>query len=348
MTAADIRRLARDCGFELAGVAAAAPAEDRARYREWLAAGFAGEMGYLTDGRADARDHPRNLLPSARSVICAGKLYNTPLPYSTDVGAAERAWISRYAWSDDYHETVRRGLERLEAALRVAAGGPFESRIVVDTAPLLERSYARLAGLGWIGKNTCLIHEGAGSWFFLGELLVSLEIEPDAPPPDRCGTCRRCIDACPTAALAPAPGGDGWMLDARLCIAYFTIELRGAIPEGSRAGMGGHVFGCDVCQDVCPWNRRAPATKDPAFEARNFAPPLEKLAAIDEREFRAMFRGTPVTRARYAGFLRNVAVAMGNRGLAEFRAPLERLAMSADRMVAEHARWALGRLDRQG
>ncbi|MGA3098087.1 MAG: tRNA epoxyqueuosine(34) reductase QueG [Bryobacteraceae bacterium] len=348
MTSEDVRRLARDCGFELAGVAAAAPAEDRVRYRHWLAAGFAGEMRYLTDARADARDDPRNLLPSARSVICVGKLYNQPLPYSTNFTAAERAWISRYAWSADYHAAVRRGLERLEAALRAAAGGPFQSRIVVDTAPLLERSYARLAGLGWIGKNTCLIHQGAGSWFFLGELLVSLEIQPDAPPPDRCGTCRRCIDACPTAALVPAPGGEGWMLDARRCIAYLTIELRGAIPEELRPAMGGHVFGCDICQDVCPWNRRAPATADPALETRNFAPPLEKLAGIGEPEFRSLFRGTPVTRARYFGFLRNVAVAMGNLGLAEFRRPLERLAMSDDRMIAEHAKWALGRLDRLG
>jgi len=344
LTSADIRRLARDCGFELAGAAAAQPAEDRTRYRQWLAAGFAGEMGYLRDARADARDDPRSLLPSARSVICAGKLYNQPLPYSTNFTVAERAWISRYAWSGDYHAALRRGLKRLDTALRAAVGAPFQSRIVVDTAPLLERSYARLAGLGWIGKNTCLIHEGAGSWFFLGELLVSLEIEPDAPPPDRCGTCRRCIDACPTAALVPAPGGEGWMLDARLCIAYFTIELRGAIPEGSRAAMGGHVFGCDICQDVCPWNRRAPVTADPAFEARNFAPPLDKLAAIGEREFRAMFSGTPVTRARYWGFLRNVAVAMGNSGLAKFRAALDRLAMSEDGLVAEHARWALERL----
>jgi epoxyqueuosine reductase len=344
LTSADIRSLARECGFELAGVAAAAPAADRARYRSWLDAGFAGEMRYLTDARADARDHPRSLLPSARSVICAGKLYNTPLPYSTQFTAAERAWISRYAWSGDYHAILRRGLKRLQTALRAAAGTPFESRIAVDTAPLLERSYARLAGLGWIGKNTCLIHQGAGSWFFLGELLVSLEIEPDAPPPDRCGTCRRCIDACPTSALVPAPGGQGWMLDARLCISYFTIELRGAIPEASRAGMGGHVFGCDICQDVCPWNRRAPVTADPAFEPRHFAPPLETLAAIGEGEFRALFHGAPVTRARYSGFLRNVAVAMGNRGLAQFRAPLERLAMSPDGIVAEHARWALERL----
>jgi epoxyqueuosine reductase len=339
--------MARDCGFELAGVAAAEPAEDRARYRQWLAAGFAGEMGYLADGRADARGNPRNLLASARSVICAGKLYNQPLPYSTEFTAVERAWISRYAWSDDYHATMRRGLVNLEAALREAAGGPFESRIVVDTAPLLERSYAWLAGLGWIGKNTCLIHEGAGSWFFLGELLVSLEIEPDAPPPDRCGTCRRCIDACPTVAIVPAARGEGWMLDARRCISYFTIELRGAIPEGSRAAMGGHVFGCDICQDVCPWNRRAPVTDDPAFAPRHYAPSLERLADIDERQFRAMFGGTPVTRARCSGFLRNVAVAMGNRALAEFRAPLERLAASEDRMVAEHARWGLERLDRR-
>jgi epoxyqueuosine reductase len=344
LNSADVRRLARECGFELAGVAAAAPAQDRARYREWLAAGFAGEMAYLTDHRADARGDPRNLLPSARSVICAGKLYNAPLPYSTEFDASERAWISRYAWSGDYHATLRRGLENLEAALRAAVAAPFDARIVVDTAPLLERSYARLAGLGWIGKNTCLIHQGAGSWFFLGELLVSLDIEPDAPPPDRCGTCRRCIDACPTTALVPGPNGDGWMLDARRCISYWTIELRGAISEGSRAGMGGHVFGCDICQDVCPWNRRAPVTADPAFEPRHFAPQLAELAALDEGAFRAMFRGTPVTRAHYAGFLRNVAVAMGNRGLPEFRAPLERLAMSADGAVAEHARWALGRL----
>jgi epoxyqueuosine reductase len=348
LTSADIRRLARECGFELAGVAAAAPAEDRARYRQWLAAGFAGEMGYLSGARADARDHPRNLLPAARSVISVGKLYNRPLPYSTRFSAAERAWISRYAWSGDYHATVRRGLKKLEAALRAAADAPFASRILVDTAPLLERSYARLAGLGWIGKNTCLIHQGAGSWFFLGALLVSLEIGPDAPPPDRCGTCRRCIDACPTAALAPAPGGGGSMLDARRCIAYFTIELRGPIPERWRTEMGENVFGCDICQDVCPWNRRAPSTADPDFATRNFAPPLEKLAGLGESEFRALFGATPVARARYPGFLRNVAVAMGNSGLAEFRAPLERLAMSPDPMVAEHARWALGRLNERG
>jgi epoxyqueuosine reductase len=237
---------------------------------------------------------------------------------------------------------MRRGLARLDAAIRERVGTDIESRICVDTAPLLERSYARLAGLGWIGKNTCLINQQAGSWFFLGELLLSAGIAPDAPPPDRCGTCTRCIDACPTNAIIPA--GSHFAVDSRLCISYFTIELRGAVPEKQRAAIGGHIFGCDICQDVCPWNRRAPTRPDAAWEPRSFAPRLEKLAALGEEDFRAMFRGTPVTRARYAGFLRNVAVAMGNRGLPCFRAPLERLAASPDTLVAEHARWALRQL----
>jgi epoxyqueuosine reductase len=337
LTAGDVRELARECGFELAGVAAAVPAEDAARYREWTEAGSAGEMGYLTDHRADVRNDPRQLLASARSVICVGKLFHTPWPLTTQFDEPGRAWISRYAWGGDYHDVLRRGLERL-AALMHTRGGEFDSRICVDTAPLLERTYARLAGLGWIGRNTCLINQQRGSWFFLGELLVSLGIAPDSPPPDRCGTCRRCIDACPTEAIVPA--GDGWTLDARRCIAYFTNELRGAIPTEFRAGIGAHVFGCDICQDVCPWNRHAPVTADPAFQPRDFAPPLEKLAGLSEAEFREMFRGTPVTRARYSGFRRNVAVAMGNARLPRFREPLEKLAASEDALVAEHARWA--------
>lgn len=342
MTGDEIRSLARACGFELAGVAAAEPVAEMAWYRAWVAAGYAGEMRYLADRRADVRGDPRNLLPAARSIVCVGKLYNTPWPYSTRFDEPERAWISRYAWGGDYHDTVRRGLERLDGMLRERAGGPFFSKICVDTAPLLERSYARLAGLGWIGRNTCLIDQRRGSWFFLGELLVSLEIAPDSPPPDRCGTCRRCIDACPTQAIVP--GGAGYTVDSRLCISYFTIELRGSVPEERRAAIGGHVFGCDICQDVCPWNRRAPVTSEPAFAPLDFAPPLDKLAAVTEEEFRAMFHGTPVTRARYAGFLRNVAIAMGNRRLEKFRAPLEKLAASADPLVAEHARWGLMQL----
>ena len=342
MNAEGIRELARACGFELAGVAAAMPTQDRARYHEWVASGWAGHMGYLTDHRAQVRDDPRRLLASARSVICVGKLYQTPWPHTTRFDVCDCGWISRYAWGEDYHDVMRRGLERLEGLLRERAGAPIESRICVDTAPLLERSYARLAGLGWIGKNTCLINQQQGSWFFLGELLVSLEIAPEAPPPDRCGTCTRCIDACPTAAIVPGKG-----LDATRCISYFTIELRGAIPQEMRGGIGAHVFGCDICQDVCPWNRRAPVTVEETFAPRHFAPRLEEMAAITEEEFRAMFRGTPVSRARYRGFLRNVAVAMGNAGAEKFRAPLEALARSEDPVVAEHARWALGHLAKQ-
>jgi len=335
LTADQIRGLANACGFELAGVAEAVPASDRARYHEWAAAGWAGKMRYLSDRRAEVRDDPRNLLPTARSIIVVGKLYQTPWPHSTRFDDRSRGWISRYAWGADYHSEMRQGLERLAERMRERTG-PFDARICVDTAPLLERSYARLAGLGWIGRNTCLINQQMGSWFFLGELLVSLEIPPDAPPPDRCGTCTRCVEACPTAAIIPGKG-----LDARLCISYFTIELRGTVPEEHRAGIGTHVFGCDICQDVCPWNGRAPVTGDPAFAPLHFAPPLEELAEIGQDEFREMFRGSPVSRARYRGFLRNVAIAMGNARDARFVPALERLAASDDPVVAEHARWAL-------
>ncbi len=336
-----ITALARECGFELAGVAEALPAADRARYQHWVANGYAAEMTYLTDRRAAVRDTPLHLLPTARSIICVGKLYNSPMPYSTRFRESELAWISRYAWGGDYHDILRRGLQQLAA--RLLESGPFEYKICVDTAPLLERSYARLAGLGWIGKNTCLINQQSGSWFFLGELLTSLELEPDSPAPDRCGSCRRCIEACPTAAIVRE--GEGYALDARLCISYFTIELRGAVPTEHRDKIGNHVFGCDICQEVCPWNRRAALTDDPAFEAAHFAPPLEKLADVDEEEFREMFRGSPVRRAKYAGFLRNVAVAMGNAHDEKFRRPLEKLARSPEHQVAEHARWALDQLN---
>ncbi len=347
MRAEIVKRLARDCGFELAGVARAEPAPEAEYYREWVRAGMAGAMSYLTDRRGEMRADPRTLLPSARSVICAGKLYNGPEPHSTCLPDRELAWISRYAWGEDYHPVLRAGLERLVQKLKGLVSEPFEWKICVDTAPLLERAYARHAGLGWIGKNTCLINEGSGSWFFLGELLVSLEIEPDSPPPDRCGTCTRCIDACPTNAIVPTgrTNGPEYALDSRRCISYFTIELRGPIPEERRHGLGRHVFGCDICQDVCPWNRRAPVTAEPEFKARRFAPPLEKLAALSEEEFRGIFRSSPVLRARYGGFLRNVAVAMGNSGLPKYREPLEKLARSPDPLVAEHARWALEQLE---
>lgn len=263
MRSETVKQLAAACGFELAGVAAAEPLSEFARYQEWLGAGMAGEMSYLAGRRGHMRADPRSLLPSARSIICVGKLYNTA------PAEGEPAGVSRHARGQDYHKVVRHALKRLVDALKQAGAGTFDSRICVDTAPLLERSYARRAGLGWIGRNTCLIREGFGSWFVLGELLVSLELEPDRPPPDRCGKCTRCIDACPTQALVPA--GHGRFLDARRCISYLTIERRGAVPEHLRPHMGGWVFGCDICQAVCPWNRRAPVTSDPAFAVRRLA-----------------------------------------------------------------------------
>jgi epoxyqueuosine reductase len=345
MQSAELKRLAAECGFELAGVASATSLDDFALYERWVGAGMAGAMGYLSDRRAEMRRDPRSLLASARSIVCVGKLYNVGEPYSTCVAREERGWISRYAWGDDYHAIIRRGLERLVELIRVKVEQAFEYKIAVDTAPLLERSYARQAGLGWIGKNTCLINQQGGSWFFLGELLLSLELEPDTPPPDRCGKCTRCIDACPTEAIVPTGCESApWTLDARRCISYFTIELRGSVPEEHRAEIGNHLFGCDICQDVCPWNRRAAIIADSSFAARNFAPPLERLAELSEAEFRDMFRDTPVTRARYSGFLRNVALAMGNSGEERFREPLERLAAGADPLVAGHARWALAQL----
>jgi len=345
-----IKTLAHECGFELAGLAAAAPVPEAAYYGQWIADGLAGEMGYLTDRRAGLRGDPRHLLPSARSILCVGKLYNGPQPYSTQFAADDVAWISRYAWGEDYHQVLRRGLARVVDGLRALSPEPFEHKICVDTAPLLERAYARHAGLGWIAKNTCLINQAMGSWFFLGELLLSLELAPDQAPPARCGSCTRCIDACPTEAIVPTGlvQGPAWALDARLCISYFTIELRGVAPEEARPAIGRHVFGCDICQDVCPWNRRAPATEEPAFAPAHFAPPLEKLAALSEDEFREMFRASPISRARYTGFLRNVAIAMGNAGQEKFRAPLEKLAGSAEPLVHKSARWALQQLDAAG
>ena len=336
-----VRDLAAECGFDLAGVTVPRTVPDFGRFRHWVERGLAGEMRYMTDHRADVRGDAAHLLPGVQSIVCVGLVYNGPEPYSTRFADPERAWISRYAWGSDYHDAVRTKLEELNRKLLEIE--QFKSRICVDTAPLLERSLGREAGLGWIGRNTCLINQQLGSWFFLGELLTTLVLESDAPPPDRCGTCTRCIDACPTAAIVPSPDGQ-FELDARLCISYFTIELRSAIPEAHRAAIGAHVFGCDICQDVCPWNSRAAETNEPNFHPREFAPGLERMAGITEAEFREMFRNSPVSRTKYRGFLRNVAVAMGNAKLAKFREPLMKLAASDDRLVAEHAEWSLQQL----
>ncbi len=342
--------MAREAGFDLVGIAPAEPTLESAFYPRWLAKGYHGTMAYLDGRRGDMRADPRSLMPSARSVICVALVYNTPEAYSTEIELETQGWVSRYAWGEDYHDLIRKRLRTLVGWIRSSYGDGVKCKICVDTSPLLERAYARRAGLGWIGKNTCLIDERLGSWVFLAEILTSLQLAPDDPAPYRCGSCRRCIDACPTDALVEINQGPGpsHALDSRLCISYWTIELRGSIPEEHRPDVGQHLFGCDICQDVCPWNshQRAALTDDPAFGPANGRPDLAELAALTEEEFNARFAGSPIERSRYSGFLRNVAIAMGNSADPAYRPALERLAQSPEDVVREHAHWALTQLTR--
>jgi epoxyqueuosine reductase len=343
--------LAAECGFDLAGVAAAEPTIEALFYPQWLAKGYAGEMEYLKGRRGEMRADPKTLLPTAKSLVCLGLVYNADAPLTAAVDAARQGWVSRYAWGQDYHAVIRDRLDALVGAMR-REWGPFDAKVAVDTSPLLERAYAHHAGLGWIGKNTCLINQQLGSWVLLGEILTSLELEFDEASPFRCGTCTRCIEACPTDALAPTDAlvngkheGPAYALDSERCISYWTIELRGSIPAQGRAAMGPHLFGCDICQDVCPWNRRAATTDDPSFQPANMLPGLDDLATLTEEEFDRRFAGSPIERSRYRGFLRNVAVAMGNSGNRQFLPALRRLAGSPDTVVSEHAAWAIKRLE---
>jgi epoxyqueuosine reductase len=305
-------------------------------------------MRYLearNEAGAFKRSSLRHAAPWARSVVVCAVNYNTDQPYSTHAGSTTQAWISRYAWMRDYHDVLLARLGKLESDFirlceRSDLGAP-RTWSYVDTGPIIERIFAKYAGIGWIGKNTCVLNEKLGSWLFLGVMLSSLELPPDTPPPDRCGTCTRCLDACPTRAFPAA-----YQLDATKCISYLTIEKRGSIPEELRADIGRQVFGCDICQDVCPWNRHTPFTSIPDFEVSpNLVnPELEWLASFQLEEFRNVFRGSPVKRAKYIGFLRNVAIAMGNSGEVRFIAALEKLARHPNPDIAESAAWAIRRL----
>ncbi len=333
------RQLALDTGFDLAGFARADSPPDLAFFGEWVARGHAGEMAYLS-GQVAKRSDLKLAFPWARSVLCVGLQYDTPHAYSTEAPTG-RGWISRYAWGDDYHDVMQALLERLRERLQAEAG-PFEARAYVDTGPIAEKAWAAAAGLGALGKNTCLLNAEHGSWFFLGELVTDLDLPGDEPRADMCGSCTACLDACPTQAF-PAP----YVLDATRCISYLTIELKGDIPESLREATGRHVFGCDICQDVCPWNRRRRKQGGASFEPRTgaLAPDLAELAVLDEEGFRERFRRSPVKRAKRRGLLRNVAVAIANAGSGAQRPQLEQLAQDGDPLVALHARWALERLD---
>ncbi|MGC2421168.1 MAG: tRNA epoxyqueuosine(34) reductase QueG [Candidatus Acidiferrales bacterium] len=386
-----IRERARALGFDLCGVVRVEEYGELAHLPEWLAHGYAGEMNYLRDPR---RGDPALVMEGARSLIVAALNYNSDKPYSTELPSSAdeespRGWISRYAWGDDYHELLREKLDALVAEMRAEFAEPFEARAYVDTGPIIERVAAKHAGLGWLAKNTCLINQQLGSWLFLGVIVTTLVLEPtlapgpdeqvrtdpaSPPPQDLCGSCTRCLDACPTQAF-PAP----YVLDARRCISYLTIELRGAIPEELRPQMGRAVIGCDICQDVCPWNRKAPVTALAAFQPRQFSPPeeiglrenaprengrekmeggdslfaprLEWLASLSQEQFSAIFRGSAVKRAKWRGLVRNACIALGNSHIqrnspayARIVTLLDRLAAADDSLISDHARWALARL----
>ena len=354
-----VKRSAADAGFELAGIAPVREFSELEYFPEWVAAGHAGEMKYLEtrDDRGELkRASVRSAAPWARSVIVCAINYNTDQPYSTEVHESERGWISRYAWSrEDYHDSVLRRLRVVERGLVERArtgqveetgvgadGQSLQTRCYVDTGPLVERVYAKYAGVGWIGKNTCILNQKMGSWLFLGVILTSLELTADLPAPDRCGRCTRCLEACPTDAFVGP-----YQLNANKCISYLTIEKRGTIPEGMREGLGRHVFGCDICQDVCPWNRKAPATMAADFQPREglVNPTLDWLAEMQADEFRQVFRGSPIRRTKLGGLRRNAVIAMGNSGNRKFVATLQRLAQDADPVVAENAQWALRKLE---
>jgi epoxyqueuosine reductase len=315
MTSLDIKQKARTLGFDLCGIAPAGDLPELAFLQMWLARGYAGEMAYLNRS-AEQRADVRRVLPSAQSVIVTGTIYNTAVPYSTEVADPNRAHVARYAWGDDYHDVIGARLDALVAWMHEHSLQPFDARAYVDTGPVQERVYAQHGGVGWIGKNTCVINPDVGSWIFLAEIICSLPLEPDAPALDQCGSCTLCLDACPTGALV-APG----VLDSTQCISYLTIERRGPIPEELAASVGSHVYGCDVCQEVCPWNQIAPSSSDPAWQPRAAwaNADVSTLSAMSDDELRHAMRGSAMRRTKVAGLRRNLDVSLKNSRRAECR-----------------------------
>ena len=355
-----ITERARELGFSLCGVAPLERFPECAEFDEWLRRGYGGAMGYLADPK---RREPERVLEGARSVIVCALNYNTQHAYSNEAAAADgsrepRGWISRYAWGRDYHEVLWERPNELARALGERFPGEHQSRAYADTGPVAERLFAKYAGLGWLGKNTLLLNEKMGSWFFLGVIFTTLELSPslareEMPPADLCGNCRQCLDACPTGAFV-----EPYVMDARRCISYLTIELRGSVPGEFREAIGNNVYGCDICQEVCPYNRDAPVTNIPDFAPRQFSakksllePRLEWLAGMNEEEFREKFRGSAIKRTKWGGLVRNACIALGNAKLERESAEqlrivelLGRLAESSEITIAESARWALRRI----
>lgn len=357
-----LQRMAQAAGFDLAGIAPIPlnAIDARAGYfEEWIESGRGGEMEYLKrrgDDEQLLRSSLETAFPWARSVIVCAANYNAAAPYSIAPAPENAGWIARYAWSgkldeegitqtpSDYHDVLLARLRSLQSCLPTLIGA-VKMRSYVDTGPVVERAYAHAAGIGWTGKNTCILNQQHGSWLFLGVIVTAYELQPEQHlatlPPDRCGTCRRCIEACPTDALV-AP----YQMDASRCIAYLTIEKRGPMPEELRHGVGRQVFGCDICQDVCPWNRRAPTSHDPELAARPelINPALSWLAELDAQSFNRLFKGSPVKRTKLAGLQRNVAIAMGNSHRAEYLPKLQEWSRSEDLTLSDAASWAIDQI----
>ena len=309
LTSEAIKRRAKEIGFDLCGIAPAAAFPELGFLRQWIDRGYAGTMAYLPRTAARRAD-VRNVVPTAKSVIVLGTIYNTDRPYSTERTDPTKAEIARYATGDDYHDVLGRRMNTLVEWMREQHPDPFDARAYVDTGPVQERVYAQYAGLGWIGKNSCVINAGAGSWFLISEIICSLALDPDAPSVDQCGTCTLCLEACPTGAFA-APHE----LDATKCISYLTIEYRGVIPEARQADIGNHVFGCDICQEVCPWNASPARTADPLWSARSDLADrtIDDFSGRTDEELAEAIAGTPITRAGVHGLRRNLAIARSNQ-----------------------------------
>ena len=344
LSSAIVKAEAAAVGFDRCGIAPVQGHPELTFLHEWLARGYAGEMHYM-HRTADRRRDVREVMPSAQSVISLAVVYNTDRPYSNQQHDPTRAAIARYAWGDDYHVVIEDRLARLIARLREISDEKFEARAYVDTGPVQERVYAQNAGLGWIGKNTCLINEDLGSWIFLAEIICSLPLDPDSPSLDQCGSCARCLEACPTGALV-----DAGVLDATRCLSYLTIELKGAIPEELRAAIGQHAYGCDICQEVCPWNI-APGIGKSTDEPWQPRPGLDDAALLDlwnrsDDELRSLLKGSAMKRAGVKRLRRNLAVALGNSGDPTASPPLVESCeeTACDPLVAEHIAWAVERL----
>jgi epoxyqueuosine reductase len=334
-----IKEEAQRLGFELVGISPVKLPPHQESFAEWLRKELHGELGYMKRTENLRRD-PRQLVPWAKSVVSVGMNYFTALPRCQSMEGT-KGWISRYAWGDDYHDVMRDKLESLFASIKSWHADDLEGKAFVDSGPVLEREWAGVAGIGWIGKNTHLISPKKGSWFFLGELFLSIPVTYDRPIRDRCGKCDLCLKACPTGAFVGP-----YVLDARRCISYLTIELKGAIPRHLRHLIGNHIFGCDICQEVCPYNVKAQATSESAYAPRAglYAPDLIPLLALTRGEFLKRFRGSPILRAKRRGFLRNVAVALGNLRSSEALPALIRALDDEEPLVRGHVAWALGRI----